>query len=111
MDFAVHAAALSAEADNRLGDSILYGVQAAVGGEMVPMKGRIVSPETLRGFGAIDEAAGGWRLRIAKALVPAPSRDDRLQCDAILGEGTTWRPVSKDPIDDGRYWIVDLQKV
>lgn len=111
MDFAVHAAKLSAEADNRLGDSILYGIGAAVGGDLVPMKGRIFASESASGFGSIDEPAGGWRLRIAKDKVARPSLSDRLQCDAILGEGTTWRPAGKDPIDDGRYWLVDLQKV
>lgn len=111
VDFAVHAAALSAEADNRLGDSILYAVDGASGGAYVAMKARIMEAEPTHGFDRTDEMRGGWRLKIAKVHVPAPSLRDRLQCDAILGTAIIYRPVATDPVDAGRYWLIDLQKV
>lgn len=110
VDFAVHADRLSAEADNRLGDSILYAPAGATGGDYVAIKGRIEAAEPTEGWSARDEAQGMWRLRVAKDVVPLPSKDDRLQCAAILGDAT-YRPMAKDPISDGRYWLVDLQRV
>lgn len=106
-DFAAHADRASAEADARLGDLILY---ARNGENFAEMKGRVLAAEPAMGWKAPDEAQGGWRLRIAKANVPLPSLNDRIQCAAILGDAE-YRPVAKNPIDDGRYWIIALQKV
>lgn len=111
MDFAVHAAALSAEADVRLGDLLSYAIDGQNGGSYVAMKGRITAAEPASGWQQGDEIRGTWRLRIAKALVPRPTIRDRIQCETILGAGRVYRPVSSNPIDDGRYWLVDLQKV
>lgn len=110
-EFADHAERLSAEADNRLGDLILYAIDGGDGGAYVSMKARVFAAEPSRGWNKADEMQGGWRLRVAKVLVPLPSKDDRLQCEAVLGAGTVWRPIATDPISDGRYWLVDLQKV
>lgn len=108
VDFAVHAARLSAEVDNRLGDLIQYA--AGAGAAFVEMKGRVFVADASTGLDPIDEAENRWRLRIAKGKVPAPSKADRIKCSTILGN-VTYRPVAKDPISDGRYWLVDLQKV
>jgi hypothetical protein len=110
VDFAVHADALSAEADNRLGDLIQYAIDGEAGANFVPVKGRITAAEPAAGWQAQDEAQGVWRLRIAKDVVPQPSKRDRLTCAPILG-ADTYRPMSKNPIDDGRYWLVDIQRV
>jgi hypothetical protein len=59
----------------------------------------------------MDEAQGGFRLRVAKDKVPQPSKDDRVKCAAVLGAGAIYRPMAKEPMHDGRYWLVDLQKV
>jgi hypothetical protein len=112
VDFSDHADRLSAEADNRLGDLIQYAI--GTGGDFVDMRGRIFANEetiTPRSFNRMDEVQSGWRLRIAAALVPNPSKDDRLKCARIFGEDVAYRPVPAVPIRDGRYWLVDLQKV
>lgn len=114
MDFAAHATRLSAEADSRLGDLIRYAVNGENGGAFVDMRGRISANETPlgTGFGGLqrrDEMLGGWRLRIAKDLVTKPAMTDRIECAAIL-DGV-YRPMAADPVSDGRYWLVDLQKV
>lgn len=111
MDFAAHAAALSDAADEHLGDLIEYAVAGESGAPFVPLKGRIFAVEPPTNWAATDEMQGGWRLRIAKDKVPNPSKADRLRCSPILGDGTVYRPGPKNPIDDGRYWLVDLQKV
>ena len=110
MDFSVHADRLSAEADNRLGDLIQLAVES--GGAYGPVRGRIFSSDdSPGGLDRIDESRGGWRLRIAKAVLPQPSKENRIKCDAILGAGAVYRPMAKDPINDGRYWLVDIEKV
>jgi hypothetical protein len=112
-DFSVHADRLSAEADTRLGDLIQYAIAGASGGDYVTMKARLATneqPISPRGFARMDEAQSGWRLRIAAALVPHPKISDRIKCAAILGDAV-YRPVAADPVRDGRYWLVDLQKV
>jgi hypothetical protein len=110
-DFSVHADRLSAEADERLGDLIRYAVDGVNGGEFVDMKARVFPVEPPAGWRGSDEAQGGWRLRIAMEKVAKPALTDRIQCDAILGTGTNYRPVSSNPMRDGRYWLIDLQKV
>lgn len=111
VDFAVHADRLVAEADNRLGDLVSYAIGGASGGAYINIKARIYAAEPTKGWEKTDEMRGGWRLRVAKVLVPSPSKDDRLQCEAILGAGNVYRPIARDPMDDGRYWLVDLQRV
>lgn len=110
-EFSVHADRLSAEADERLGDLIRYAVDGANGGDFIDMKARIIPIEPVAGFQRMDEAEGLYRLRVAMAKVVQPSRDDRVQCAAILGAGVDYRPMAKNPMRDGRYWLVDLQKV
>jgi hypothetical protein len=107
VDFAGHAAVLSTEADARLGDLIQYSVDGAA---FIDVKARIYSAEPTNDWAKNDEIRGAWRLRIAKAVVPSPSKNDRLTCIPILGD-LLYRPIAKDPIDDGRYWLVDLEKV
>lgn len=104
------AAQLDAEADARLGDSILYAVDGANGGAYIAIQGRIFATDPPAGFQKMDEARGIWRMRVAKVVVPSPNKEDRLQCVPVLGDGT-WRPTNKNPVDDGRYWLVDLQRV
>ncbi len=111
VDFSVHADRLSAEVDNRLGDVVSYAVGGANGGAYINIKARVFAAEPTRGWEKGDEMRGGWRLRVAKVHVPLPSIADRIQCEPILGAGEVYRPVSKDPINDGRYWLVDLQRV
>lgn len=111
VDFDVHADRLRAEADTRLGDSILYAVNGATGGDFVAMKARLMEAEPPAGWEPRDEMQGGWRLKIAKALVAKPSKADRIQCDPILGAGLQYRPTAKDPVDAGRYWFVDIERV
>lgn len=111
--FAVHAERASTEAMARLGDLIQYA--SGVGGAFVAMQARIFSGtgdvfHQLRGLQKTDESLDVWRLRVAKELVPQPSRDDRVKCQRILGD-VVYRPMAKDSITDGRYWLIDLQKV
>jgi hypothetical protein len=112
-DFSVHASLLANEADDRLGDLIQYAINGALGGNYVAIKGRLVAneqPVIPRGFERMDEIQSQWRLRVSAANVPSPTKNDRVQCDAILGAGETYRPVAADPIRDGRYWLVGLQR-
>lgn len=100
--------------DNRLGDLIQYAANGAAGGDYVDMRGRILTSEGMPSFRGglqrIDEVRGGWMLRVAKDLVPAPSKNDRVKCASMLGDDV-YRPIGSDPIGDGRYWLVELQKV
>lgn len=74
------------------------------------IRGRIRANEPPAFSDRQDQARQGWRLRVSKSVVPNPSMQDRLQCPAILGDDT-YRPVGPKPIGDGRYWLVDIQKV
>lgn len=113
-DFTVHADRLSAEADTRLGDLIQYAIDGASGGAYAAIKGRLVAneqPVIPRGFERMDEIQSQWRLRVAAEAVPTPTKNDRVKCDAMLGVGQVYRPIGADPIRDGRYWLIGLQKV
>lgn len=110
MDFAVHAARMDDVADEALGDVVLYAVDGANGAPYVEMKARILQADPAAGWESQDEAKGIRRLRIARSKVENPSRDDRVQCTAKLGPDT-YRPANKSPVIDGRYWLVDLQRV
>lgn len=107
MDFSVHADRLDAEADNRLGDLIQYSISGAA---FVDMKARVFPVEPPQSWKGADEAQGGWRMRINSSLVPQPSRADRIKCARVFGD-LQYRPIDKSPTRDGRYWLVDLQKV
>jgi hypothetical protein len=81
------------------------------GAAFTVIKGRITAAEANTfAAGRLDEAQGHWQLRVSKDVVPDPNKDHRIQCAPILG-ADTYRPTGRDPISDGRYWLVDLQKV
>lgn len=105
-NWAPYAALLDQTVDAEVGDTISYSVNGAAA---VPMDGFIIFEEDVFGTGGIDEIKPRTRLKISKALVPAPRQADRLTCVARLGAGT-WRPSNNAPTTQGRYWLVDIQR-
>ena len=92
--------------DEVLGDDVLY---AKAGGPFRKI-GAFVLWVNDTGDGDFDELLERPRLKVAKALVDRPARADRIRCGAKLGT-TTYQPAGTAPQDQGRYWLVDLQKV
>jgi hypothetical protein len=111
-DFATHAKKLDAQADNRLGDSISYSFDG--GGSWTTFKGRIFSPDDIDEGADINtrtRVADRKRLRVSREFVPSVDKGmHRLRCFDVLGAGT-WRPTTSRPTIDGRYLLVDIEKV
>lgn len=91
--------------DEILGDDVLY----SRGGGPFRLLGAFILFVEDSG-GDIDELVERPQLKIAKTLVDRPMRADRLRCTAKLGIAT-YQPAGNTPRDQGRYWLVDLQKV
>lgn len=108
MDYAAAAGRMDAAWDDRLGDTIFYSVGGA---EEVEIKGLVLDPDAQDDFasGSLDELPQRKRVKVSRAVVPSPSRADRLRAD-LLGPGR-WQPTSKKPRVAGRYFIFDVQKV
>jgi hypothetical protein len=106
-DYEDLAAARDVEVDDRLGNRVFYHAKGTPG--PVPLKGFDKSDVAPEGYGARDPAKGIKRMKIAKALVPEVSIDDRITASWLDG---TYRPVAPDtdPVSPA-YWLVDLQKV
>lgn len=100
-DFATLAARMDAQVDARLGDIVFYKRDADP--DFVELKAFLI-PDAPLG----DAAKTSWRLKIAKALRPALSKNDRLHSPLLEG---IYRPIGGDFDTDGRYWITPIQKV
>jgi hypothetical protein len=112
VSFAAAVARLDAEADTRLGDFLFYDVGGIQSSEQVA--GFFSDPAELQIEGldaALDNVGRRRRLKISKKLVPNPSKTDRIRSDHPLVDGATWRPTMWKPITNGRYWIMDLEKL
>jgi hypothetical protein len=98
MDAAYHA---------HLADRINYSIAGAAFA-MIP--GTVIDEtEPLTGVDEFDETLGERkRVKVAKALVPVVSMQDRIQ-HPRLGPGT-FRPVGKHVATQGRDWIFDVQE-
>lgn len=106
MDFASLAARMDAQVDARLGDSISY--RRPTDPQPVDMKAFLIFGEPGDGgWTGRDQAKGIVRMKISRALVPDPSKHDRITSPLLDG---TYRPLGGDPVVEGRYWLVDLQK-
>jgi hypothetical protein len=103
------AAKMDAAVDSMLGDALQ--VRLAGAPAFVAMQGFVVDDSEPQAFDtALDETLGTRkRVKIAKALMPVPSRNHRIQ-HPRLGPGT-FAPAGSDPQSQGRYWIFDVQKV
>lgn len=107
MSFADHAAAMDAEVDERLGDSLSYKRPADPA--YVAKKGFITFEEPPEGWGPLDSAKGRTYLKISKAQLPTePSKADRITSPKLTG---TWRPLNVQPSVGGRAWLAEIQKV
>ena len=101
------AAAMDAEVDARLGDTIAY---AANGVTFVNIKGFVLFTDTPSGLDATDEIFDARpRVKIAKSVVPYPDPQHRLR-SAKLG-AATYRPAGSVPEEQGRYWLFDVERV
>lgn len=113
-DFASLAEKMDAQVDARLGDSILYK-RAGLDADFVPHKAFLIFGEQIEGGynPARSRGTGAVCLKVARSIVPRPSMNDRVKTDPALPgpqlDGI-YRPLGSDPVVDGRYWIVDLQK-
>lgn len=106
-NWAQHATVLDQIVDAEIGDTISYSINGAA---PVPMDGFIIFEDDGFGVAGIDELKQRTRLKISKALVPNPRQTDRFTCVARLGAGT-WRPSNNAAATQGRYWLVDIQRV
>lgn len=93
--------------DAALNDTIHYSTNG--GTSFVDHPGFIIFPEEAVGGFGIDEINSRPQLKISKELVPEISGSHRFTCVGRLGAGA-WRPSTKKPASQGRYWLVDIQK-
>lgn len=98
---------MDAVVDANLADQIRYSIRGA---PFRTLAGYVEFDNPSLSIDEIDELATRPRLKIAKALIDKPVQMDRIQCTARLGSAT-YRPVGKAPREQGRYWIIDIQKV
>jgi hypothetical protein len=111
-DFAAAVAMLDAKADARLGDSLFYDASGLPAAD--PVKGFIFDPAEIALEGldvAVDQVGIRRRLKISRLIVPQWTRADRIRSDHGLLIGFTWKPTNGRPITNGRYWLLDLEKV
>lgn len=106
---------MDAQVDEHLGDSITYKIDG------VPLARRDGDP-TVPGFlglfsddGALIEGITPqqlrWQLKIAVTWLPANGPSMRHTVSAPgLGNNMVYRPGPSTKTEDGRYWIIDLQK-
>jgi hypothetical protein len=112
ISFAAAVARLDAEADSRLGDFLFYDVGGIISSE--PVNGFITDPAELQIEGldaSLDNVGKRRRLKISRVLVTTPTKNDRIRGDHPLLDGATWKPSNWRPITNGRYWIMDLEKL
>lgn len=101
------AAAMDAEVDARLGDTISY---AANGVTFVDVSGFVLFTDVPLGLDASDEIFDARpRVKLAKAVVPYPDPQHRLR-STKLGEAT-YRPAGSLPQEQGRYWLFDVERI
>ena len=105
---------MDAQVDAGLGDSITYKVN---GNSVEPTPGVLTIPAFLindsddgEGYGAtITPQRQQWRLKVHKQYLPAggPSAAHSVESPKLDG---VYRPGPSNIVDDGSYWICELQK-
>jgi hypothetical protein len=101
------AATMDAAVDRILGDRISYALD---GKKFELLEGFVIDENARSGMDEIDEPVSTRkRVKIAKALVPAPSMTHRIR-HPRLGPGT-YQPLGSQPETEGRYWLFDVQEV
>lgn len=107
MDWDQASAVMDQAVDARLGDTIAY---AANGVSFVALKGFVDFTGDPIGLDATDEIFNSRpRIKVAKAVIPYPDPSHRLQ-SSKLGPGT-FRPAGSVPVEQGRYWLFDIEKI
>lgn len=91
--------------DEWLGDDILMSVS---GGAWVTIKAFVQFDHGGLGLDAIDELQQRQRIKVSKAIVAEPGDLHRFRASKLGAD--TWKPVAKDPDNDGSYWVFDIQK-
>lgn len=109
--FAAALAKLDAEADARLGDFLFYDLAGIRSSEQV--NGFFSDPADLALVGidaSLDQVGTRRRLKISAVLVRDPSKSDRIRSDHPLVDGHIWAPTNWRRVQNGRYWLMDLEK-
>lgn len=105
---------MDAQVDDVLGDSITYEIEGT------PLE-RTDGDPTVPGFLGLFSDDGGliegitpqqqrWQLKIAVGWLPTGPSLKHIVKAARLGAGIRYRPGPSVKTEDGRYWIIDLQK-
>ena len=103
---------MDAQVDNHLGDSITYNVngvpvERAPGDPTIPAFLMLMSDDG----GLTDQITPGlerWQLKVAKRFVPVrPSLRDSVEHAKL---GSRMRVAANTAVDDGDYWLCELQK-
>jgi hypothetical protein len=105
-EWSAAAAEMDVLVDSTLADPVLYSIGGA---PFRAIDAFIKFEETATGFGEIDELMDRVRLKVARNIIERPRMGDRVRCHERLGSGT-WRPVNENHSEQGRYWLVDLQR-
>lgn len=104
--YAVHAARMDAEVDERLGDDVELKTRGVA--VFTTIKAFLYFDEPEESPAPRDSSKGKATLKISKAH-GRPHLDWRIK-SPLLG-GSEWRPIGKDVATAGRYWVTDLQPV
>ena len=97
-------------ADERLGNTVMLSIGGAAA---APVKAFVlgdVETEGQLGYGANDPVNSRYRIKIARSKYPVVRQADRFSHPNMHG-GVNCRPSQWITVEDGRYWLIDMQKV
>mgnify|MGYP001077238490 CR=1 FL=1 len=107
MDFDAILPALDEKTNERLGNSVGYSSDDGATFPIIKAFVLIGAEGENTEFGNLDPLNHGDRLKVAKAIVPVPSKDHIVRHAKLPGD---MRPEQWQTVEGGRYWLIDLQK-
>lgn len=94
--------------DDKLGNDVEYAFDGQTF-EVIKAYVDHVTPSENFSFGEVDPLSARPKLKVGKYIVETPSKRHRIK-HRLYGDAT-YRPENWTQSENGRYWLIDLQKV
>ncbi len=96
--------------DRHLGNTVAYALDGLNFENMQAFVINAAEADDVEGFAEIDPLNKRHRLKIGKYLVSEPKKEHRLR-HPLIEDGVDCRPGNWQEVENGRYWLIEPQKV